>query len=175
MHLLKHFFNSFLLTIAVISAAQAQTPSQILRDAGVMFTPPGAWAVEDLAKLNGVLMLAPSVEANWQANIFLELREDKENRTLERSLADVSGNLKSRKNQYRELSRSVKRTARGVPYALLEYSQHPNSGPELLEWEVIVPLQGTTRLFVYASTAKSVSPKYLPVFQAFLDSLAVAK
>jgi hypothetical protein len=139
-----------------------------------MFTPPGAWSVEDIAKQSGVLILAPSVEANWQANIFLELREDKENRALDRALIDVSGNLKSRKSQYRELSRSVKKTARGVPYGLLEYS-HQNGGTELLEWEVIVPLQGTTRLFVLASTAKSVSPKYLPAFQAFLDSLAVPK
>ena len=160
--------------ILAASSVHAQTTSQALRSAGISFDAPAGWSVEDLAQEHGVLLMAPNEEANWQANIFLELREDAGNRSLDQALADLSVSLEGRKSRYKELRRSTKRTAKGLEFGLLEYS-HEASGVSLVEREAIFTVRGKSRLFVLTSTAKSVEAKYTPIFDAFLSSVTAPR
>jgi hypothetical protein len=155
-------------------SAFAGGPIESLRSAGISISTPKGWSVEEIQNMNGVLFLAPSVEVNWQANIFLELREDKEDRPLDRALSDISGNLRTRKSQFKEMRRSVQSNPNGMQFGLLEYS-HQKDGTRLIDREIVVKLQGDSRLFIGTSTVESVSSKYVPVFDAFLASIRVAK
>lgn len=160
--------------LLALSSVHAQTTSPALRNAGISFTAPTGWSVEDLAQERGVLLMAPNEEAGWQANIFLELRDDAETRSLDRALADLSVSLEGRKTKYKELRRSTKHSAKGLEFGLLEYS-HEESGATLVEREAIFPLRGKSRLFVLTSTAKSVEGKYTPIFDTFLNSVTAPR
>lgn len=136
---------------------------------GVSFSVPRNWTREDVS--GGTLLMAPTTEKDWQANIFVEPRVDREHRTLEQAINDLVPNLKSRKVGFKELSRSIKRTSSGLEYALLEYS-HSSQGVPLVDSEAVVALPGNIRVFVLLSTEQSLRAKYGPVFDAFLEAMA---
>src|SRR5437879_4796109 len=126
------------------------------RFAGHEFTVPSGWTTEKASggASGSLLLLAPQIEDNWQANVFLEARVDQEKRSLEQSLADLAPNLKVRKAQFTELSRKTGKLPGGIEYGLLEYSC-TQQGTNLREWEVVVELAGGNRLFILASSPLS--------------------
>ena len=132
------------------------------------FELPDRWTKEDAA--GGLLLMAPEIENDWQANLFLEFRKDAGGRTLEQALADVVPNLKDRKKQFREVSRKVERHSGGFQVATLEYTC-TDQGTALTEWEIVIEADGKRRLFVLASSASASWAKYQPVFQKFVGSL----
>jgi hypothetical protein len=114
--------------------------------------------------------MAPEIENDWQANLFLEFRKDAGGRTLEHALADVVPNLKDRKKQFREVSRKVEQHSGGFQVATLEYTC-TDQGTALTEWEIVIEADGKRRLFVLASSASASWAKDQPVFQKFVGSL----
>ena len=140
----------------------------------MIFSPPQNWNVEDVDNLNVLLITAPDVEENWQANISLELRNDNEIRPLDKVLSVLSTNLAGYKKSFKELGRSVKTNGRGLTYGVIEYT-HSQGESELLEREIVVPVKGPIYLFVMENTAKSLSNKYLAIFDKFTDSISLKK
>jgi len=137
----------------------------------IQFELPRDWTAENIA--GGLLALAPTIEAGWQANIFLECRRDPENRSLEVALADYISTLRDSKSQFRETRRSSQESAAGLRYAVVEYTCQ-NEDTSLTQWEIIVSLSGQKRLFILASSSSALWGKYQPVFEAFADSLEIA-
>jgi hypothetical protein len=150
------------------TSTSSQQPSNTQRFAGREFAVPPGWTTEQAA--GGLLLMAPHPEGGWQANVFLESRQDQENRSLEQALADISPNLKARKQQFIELSRRIDKNPNGIQYGLLEYSC-TDQGTGLREWEVVIELANSKRLFVLASSSASLWDKYQPLFKSLLDSL----
>lgn len=148
-----------------VPTADAPAPQQF---AGVAFVAPPGWSSERLE--GGLLLLAPEIEAGWQANLFLELREDEEARSLEEGMADLVPNLEARKQHFQEISRRIERQPGGLRFGRIKYTC-ANQGTALTEWEVIIPLEGRKRLFVLASSASARWSRYQPAFQQFIESL----
>lgn len=136
----------------------------------VRFELPSKWTAEDVQ--GGVLLLAPTIEADWQANMFLEIRGDLNQRPLEAALADYVSSLRNSKSGFRELQRSLGKTADGLQYALVEY-ECQSQGAALTQREIILPVNERKRLFILASSASSLWDKYRPIFDAFLGSLTL--
>ena len=151
---------------------RADAPSKAAhRLDNIQFELPRDWTTESAA--GGLLALAPTIEAGWQANIFLEFRRDPDNRSLEVALADYISALRDSKSQFRETRRSFQESAAGLRYAVVEYTCQ-NEDPSLIAWQIIVSLLGQKRLFVLASSSSALWEKYQPVFEAFADSLEIA-
>jgi hypothetical protein len=129
---------------------------------------PNGWTKENAG--GGQLLMAPDIENHWQANLFLEYRDDPEGRPLKQTLADAVPNLKDRKKQFREVSRKVEERAGGFQIATLEYTC-ADQGTALTEWEIVIDAGNKKRLFVLASSATASWAKYQPVFQKFVESL----
>lgn len=137
--------------------------------AGVSFSVPQGWSVEQIS--GGVLLMAPDQENNWQANIFIESRADRERRPLKKALSDLAPNIKSRKSQYSELNREYQTLSNGISYGILEYS-HEDHGTRLIDAEAIVENGGASRVMVLLSSEAGLISKYKPVFSAFLGSMS---
>lgn len=157
---------------ATPNKAHAQAPSKAMyRMDDIQFELPRDWNAENIA--GGLLVLAPTIEAGWQANIFLETRRDPENRSLEVALADLITGLRNSKSKFRETQRSSQESAAGLRFAVVEYTCQ-DAVTSLTEWEIIISLSGQKRLFILASSSSALWEKYQPVFEAFADSLKVA-
>jgi hypothetical protein len=134
----------------------------------VEFSVPDTWTKEVVG--NGILLMAPNTENNWQANLFLEFREDSEGRTLEQGLADLVANLSRRKKQFREVSRKVETNANGLSIAHVTYTCVVQQ-TALTHWEIIAQIDSKKRFFVLASSASTSLENYQPVFERFISSL----
>lgn len=137
---------------------------------GMDFVPPAGWSRELVDA--GLLFVAPEIEGNWQGNLFLEVREDSEGRSLEQSLADIVPNLRTAKQHFQEVSRQIESRPSGLRLGRIEYTC-TYEGIGLTQWEVLVELDGKKRLFVLASSTTAHWDKYLPVFQSLIGSLRV--
>ena len=132
------------------------------------FGVPDGWTRENVG--GGLLLMAPDIENNWQANLFLEIRDDPEGRTLELALADLATNLEARKEQFHEVSRKIVKHSGGFNMGILEYTW-VEQGSALTELEIIIEAGSTKRFFVLASSASASWAKYQPMFQRFIESL----
>jgi hypothetical protein len=135
---------------------------------GVAFAPPKGWTMEEVQ--GGLLIISPTIEANWQANLFLQVRQDNENRSLDEAMAEYIRNLKSQKHQFRDVNRAVENHLNGFRFGRIDYTCVQQE-TELRQCEWLIELEGTKRLFVFASSASSLWPKYQPIFREFIDSL----
>ncbi len=147
----------------------ASVPSQ--RFGSFEFLLPDRWTKESVS--GGLLLMAPNIENNWQANLFLEFRHDSEGRTLAQTLADLAPNLKDRKKQFREVSRKVEKHSAGFQIGTLEYTC-VDQGTVLTEWEIVIEAGNKQRLFVLASSASASWAEYHPVFLRFIRSLKMS-
>ena len=132
------------------------------------FVVPHGWKKETLD--SGMLLTAPDVEVNWQANIFLELRSDSHGRTLEEAMADLVPNLKANKGGFKEVSRQVWKHPEGFEIGVIQYTSN-NEGTPLTEQEIIIDGKDNQRLFVLTSAASATWGKYQPIFDKFIASL----
>lgn len=138
------------------------------RYGGAEFVAPAGWSIEEV---QGVfLILCPTIEADWQANISVEARADAEVRNLKAALDALIREIQKRKADFREIERAVARHANGFEFARVEYTCRESGGVELTEWEMIIQGSGKKRLFILASSASSVWQKYRPIFEDFLQS-----
>ncbi len=157
---------------ATLNNARPPAPSKLMRRMDdIQFELPRDWTTENAA--GGLLALAPTIEAGWQANVFLEFRRDLKTRSLEVALKDYISGLRDSRVQFRESRRSFLESAAGLRYAVVEYTCQ-NEGTSLTQREIIVSLSAQKRLFILASSSSAMWEKYQPIFEALADSLEVA-
>ncbi|MCA9029946.1 MAG: hypothetical protein KDA69_21270 [Planctomycetaceae bacterium] len=133
---------------------------------------PYGWSGEvlDTEDGAGILLLAPDIEANWQANIFVEVRVDLEHRKLADSLDDLVPNLRANKPDFRLISTDIFWNRNEVEIGRIEYSGD-SEGTALTEWELVIPFDSEFKFFIMASAATECWPKYRHVFLKFAESV----
>ena len=107
---------------------------------------PDGWSSETLGDPEGELLLAPEEEAGWQANIFVEGREDPEGRDLESALDDLIPNLSACKEEFQLSAKNILRNGHGTRIGVIEFF-HAASGIPIVEWELVIPHSGPTVFF----------------------------
>jgi len=138
---------------------------------GYFFEYPSSWSAEAVPNMNGLLVMCPVVEADWQANVFFELRMDPDNRSVSKVLEDLIPNLAKQKTGFKLVTSSVTTHSSGLQSGRIEYT-HNSNGTELNDCETIILLEKGNLLFVLTSTASSVKRKYQPTLQKIVDSVA---
>jgi len=133
---------------------------------------PLGWSIEYVQGM--VLMLSPTVEADWQANISVEARSDREFRDLDEALNSIAQELRDRKAEFQELDRIVTTHPSGFHFARLGYTCREAGGTALTEWEIVAQERGEKRFFILFSTATELRQKYDPIFDSFLESFTLA-
>jgi len=157
-------------TATSMAAASEPPPYEY---AGLQFVTPTGWSVEQVQGF--VLILSPTVEANWQANISVEARSDPEARSLDAAVDSIAGQLRVRKAGFQELGRVVKTHPSGFQFARIEYTCREAGGTALTEWEVIIQAHGDARYFVLCSASTVLLDKYAPIFENFFKSIRLAE
>lgn len=135
------------------------------------FVPPNEWDVESLGGSDRIF-LAPEIEGDWQANIFVEVRRDDRSRSLADGLKDHIPNLQREHMDFVLHSSDASKNSHAVEFARIEYT-NDSDGFMLRQWEMIFRLDGENRLFVQAASLDELWSKYEPVFQQFVDSLSI--
>ena len=151
-----------------VSHQQIPAQSSVTGFGSFDFVVPHGWNTETLD--SGILLTAPDVEVNWQANIFLELGSDSHGHTLEEVMADLVPNLKANKGGFKEVSRRVWKHPEGFEIGVIQYTSN-NEGTPLTEQEIIIDGKDNQRLFVLTSAASATWGKYQPIFDKFIASL----
>ena len=141
------------------------------RFAGIEFEPPPGWTTEDIQ--GGLLLLASEIEGGWQANLFLEVRDDPDARSLEQAIDELVPNLRASKQGFREVSRTIETHPNGFRIARVEFTC-VNQETAITEWEIVIELGQEKRLFVLASSASGLWGKYQPIFERFIKSLRIS-
>lgn len=136
------------------------------------FSYPETWIVEQVPDMNGVLLIAPYEEANWQANMFFEIVIDSKNRGLTRFVAETIPHIRERKKNFRLLRSYEAELPTGARAGIFEYTHFFDA--ELIEWEAMVEIEEDSYLMILASTATVVQDKYQPVFESVLNSIEIS-
>jgi hypothetical protein len=149
--------------------SQSQTYTDSKR--GVQLQYPADWSVEDLAQQNVLLLSSPLQEANWQTNVFLELRTDLEtSQSSEQRLSTLAGNLGQHKTDFALQSSRVFTHASGLPAGELLYT-HTSKGVPLRERELVLWFNDGRVLFVTGSTVTTLWNKYESQLDLVFDSI----
>jgi hypothetical protein len=158
-------------TIACTKHEAAQPKKYIDAKRGVQLEYPSDWTAEEVSEQNVLLLSSPVQEANWQTNVFIELRSDLDtSQTPEQRLATLADNLKTTKSGFALQSSRVFTHASGVPAGELIYT-HSSQGVPLTEREVILWLEPGKALFVNGSAVTSLLSKYEPQMNVIFDSI----
>jgi len=137
---------------------------------GYSFEYPPTWSVEAIPDANGLLVMCPTVEADWQANVFFELRSDPGNRPVGKMLEDLIPNLKKEKTGFVLVSLTVMKHPSGLEAGRIDYT-HSSDATGLNDSETVIVLEENKLLFVLTSTASSVKHKYAPTLLKIVDSI----
>lgn len=143
---------------------------------GVRFESPIGWSSERVAENNGLLLMAPVIEDQWQTNAFFEVRSDLNNqaRNLTQVLDDLIPNLKTQKSKFALKEKEVLSHANNFQYGRIWYTAEKEETP-LEEWEIVVPLGNGKYLFALMSAAQSEWPEYEAEFIKIIDSIRVGE
>jgi hypothetical protein len=162
----KHYLSSsllFLLAFSTFAGEPSQTVRFVAPDRSYSFNYPRSWSVEHIAQINGFILMAPSQEANWRANLFFEVRVDSESRTIEKAVNDLIPILRSRKSDFKLVRVSDIKLQSGRVAKRIEFT-HSKNGVALTEWEILVPMNNNKILFILAATVTRLKEKYQPSF-----------
>jgi hypothetical protein len=129
---------------------------------------PAGWSEESAG--GGTLLLAPDLEQDWQANIFIETRKDELSRDLQTAMRDHVASLRQTKKITKVLRTEVVALESGPMAAVIQYV-HDSDGMALQEREVMVPMGDGAVVFVLTSTLEALASEYDRVFDRFLASL----
>jgi hypothetical protein len=143
------------------------------RDAkrGIQLEHPADWAVEELAVQNVLLVMSPIVEADWQANVFLELRTDLDpEEPIESRLDALVTNLAQHKEAFALKSSQRVIHPSGLEGGELVYT-HVTQGVPLTDRELILWLPGGQTLFVTGSAVTALWDKYEADLDVVLTSV----
>jgi hypothetical protein len=162
-----------LLALSLACAKHAPSPPKIYVDSkrGVQFEYPSDWSAEEVAEQNVLLLSSPVQEANWQTNIFIELRRDLDTtQSREQRLATLADNLARKKSGFALQSSRVFTHKSGLPAGELIYT-HTSQGVPLTEREIILWLPDGRTLFVTGSAVTSLWAKYADQMNVVFDSI----
>jgi len=138
---------------------------------GIEFDYPSSWSAEELPQQNVLLLSSPVQEANWQTNIFLELRTDLDTAvTHEQRLATLADNLRREKSRFSLQSSRVFMHTSGLPAGEMVYT-HLSQGVPLTERELVLWLDGGKTLFVTGSAVTALWSKYDGQMKVVFDSV----
>jgi photosystem II reaction center protein PsbP len=158
-------------TIACTKHEPVQPKKYVDAKRGVQFDYPSDWIAEDVPEQNVLLVSSPIQEANWQTNVFIELRRDLDaSQSPEQRLSTLADNLKRTKAGFALQSSRAFTHASGVPAGELIYT-HDSQGVPLTEREVILWLEPGKALFVTGSAVTSLWSKYEPQMNVIFDSI----
>jgi len=164
-------FSLICMTISCTKHETASPKKYFDAKRGVQFEYPSDWSAEELAQQNVLLLSSPIMEANWQTNVFIELRSDLDSsQPLEQRLATLAENLKRTKSGFALQSSRVFPHPSGIPAGELIYT-HNSQGVPLTEREVVLWLDRRTALFVDGSAVTSLWSKYAPQMNTIFDSI----
>jgi hypothetical protein len=137
----------------------------------IQFEYPGDWTAENVAQPDVLLLSSPVQEANWQTNIFLELRTDMDaTQPPDRRLATLAENLAKQKGGFAlQTSRTLTHSS-GLSAGELVYT-HSSQGVPLTEKELILWLGDGRVLFVTGAAVTSLWGKYEGQMNTVFDSL----
>ena len=135
---------------------------------------PATWEVEVLSDLNGLLLVDPHIENDWQASVSLELRRDEEGRSLEVAMADLCKAQRKEQTGFHLRRQELREHSPGSPFGLIEFDSLVDGLP-LTQWIIVLPLSDRGRLFVNATAEQSLWHKYEPVFDAVMSSIRPAR
>jgi hypothetical protein len=171
----KTIATAILALIMLSTACRNREPMQPKKyvDAkrGVQLEYPSDWTAEEVSEQNVLLLSSPVQEANWQTNVFIELRNDLDtSQTPERRLSTLADNLKTTKSGFALQSSRVFTHPSGAPAGELIYT-HSSQGVPLTEREVILWLEPGKALFVNGSAVTSLLSKYEPQMNVIFDSI----
>jgi hypothetical protein len=177
---MTHTLTSFLVLLMVAAGpttepttAPTTVEMDVKRFSGIDIPYPKGWSARELSQLDGLLIICPTTDADWQANVFVELRPVAHKRSLSDSLDSLAKELKERKHGFVQLDKRIATHPRGFEYGVIDYTCKDVTGLALLEHEVILPLSGDRRLYLLFSTAEAVKEKYEPIFEQMLEALRV--
>ena len=170
--ILVAILNMLLTTFSTAQSTSNENVRATFSDStrGFSFEHPKQWSVEDIKEMNGLLVTSPTLEANWQANLFFELRTDKENRKLDVMMDDLTTNLSKTKKNFKLVAKKTGTMPSKLQFGQIEYT-HTQDDVALTELEVIIPLAKDKLLFVVASWVTSLDKKYRPVCNAIIESI----
>ena len=133
---------------------------------------PAQWSGEIIEDAPGILLLAPEVEANWQANIFVEVRKAAQHRDLADSIDDLIPKLRLEKTSFRLIQKDLTRNRNGAQIGRIEYAAE-SDGTALTEWELVIPFSKDQQFFILASAPTECWSKYENVFREFVESVVI--
>jgi hypothetical protein len=138
---------------------------------GIQFQYPADWTVEELAQQNVLVVSSPIQEANWQTNVFVELRtDDAPELPIEQRLGTLAENLGKFKQSFVLISSKPVSHPSGVAAGELRYT-HVTQGVPLTDRELVLWLAPGKTLFVTGSAVTSLWPKYEADLNTILDSV----
>jgi hypothetical protein len=135
---------------------------------------PATWEVEILNDTNGLLLMDPRVEMDWQASILLELRRDEQDRPLDVAMTDLCAAQQEEHVGFDLRRQELREHPTGQSYWLLEFDSLTDGMP-LTQRLILLATSGRGRLFVTAASERSLWPKYEPVFDAVMNSIRPAQ
>jgi len=137
----------------------------------IQFEYPSDWVAEDVSTQNVLLVSSPVQEANWQANVFLEVRTDEDAaQPHEQRLALLSDNLAKQKKGFVLKASRILAHPSGLGAGELVYT-HASQDVPLTEKELILWLGDGRVLFVTGSAVTSLWGKYEPQLNVVFDSV----
>lgn len=153
-------------------SAPSQPKTYVDAKRGIRFEYPGKWAVEELREENVLLVSCPEEERNWQANVFIELRNGfNQAQTPEQRLAELIANLQQQKSNFALQSSRAFAHASGVPAGELIYTHTGGGGVPLTEKEIILWFSDGRALFATGSAVTGLWSKYDAPLGTVFDSL----
>ncbi|TYA11932.1 hypothetical protein FRY98_14385 [Paenibacillus faecis] len=119
---------------------------------------------------NVLLIMAPDVEANWQTNVLIEIREQTEAALpLEEELDALLIDFPDYKEGFTFKSRDVITTTTGLTAGVLTYEHDPEIG--LFEKEYVIHGIDNKMLYATDSTVIALREKYASPVNRILDSI----
>jgi hypothetical protein len=135
---------------------------------------PATWEAEHFSDMNRLLLVDPQIEMDWQANVLLELLRDDERRPLEVAMADLCEAQEEEHAGFHLRRQEIREHITGGPFGLIEFDSLTD-GMALTQWLAILATSGSERLFVTATSERSLWTKYEPLFEAVVSSIRHAR
>jgi hypothetical protein len=137
---------------------------------GIQFEHASDWTLEEIPSQNVLLVMSPVVEANWQANVFIEVRTDQAPADVQSRLDALLEELPNYKQSFSLIRAQPVSHSSGLQAGEIVYT-HVTDGVPLRESELIIWLDEGRTLFVTGSAVASLWQKYEPDISLVLNSV----
>ena len=139
----------------------------------IQFQYPKNWTVEEVEEQNVLLIMAPEIEENWQANVFIELRENPDKKPIDEQLDSLILNLKSNKKEMVMKNREILKTRTGIQAGVIVFEHNPEL--KLFEKEYLLLFGDSRVVFATGSAVSSLWSKYQKQIDGILESIEELK